>query len=71
MKDVLLQKAEDLMNEPYLSVCKSTNQNQLDRLNKIEEGLIELNFTQEQLEDMFLEYRAELYYEIYLNKNKQ
>ena len=68
LKEQIWDKISKLKSEDYLNVSKEENIKQLERLDKLEEQLIELGLEQEVLESEILEYRAELYYEIYFRK---
>lgn len=69
LKEQIWDKISKLKSEDYLNVSKEENIKQLERLDKLEEQVIELGLEQEVLESEILEYRAELYYEIYFKKN--
>ena len=68
LKEQIWNKVSELKSEDYLNVSKEENIKQLERLDKLEEQVIELGLEQEVLESEILEYRAELYYEIYFRK---
>lgn len=68
LKEQIWDKISKLKSEDYLNVSKEENIKQLERLDKLEEQVIELGLEQEVLESEILEYRAELYYEIYFKK---
>ena len=68
LKEQIWDKISKLKSEDYLNVSKEENIKQLERLDKLEEQVIELGLEQEVLESEILEYRAELYYEIYIRK---
>lgn len=68
LKEQIWDKISKLKSEDYLNVSKEENIKQLERLDKLEEQVIELGLEQEVLESEILEYRAELYYEIYFRK---
>lgn len=68
LKEQIWDKISKLKSEDYLNVSKEENIKQLERLDKLEEQVIELGLEQEVLESEILEYRAELYYEIYVRK---
>ena len=68
LKEQIWDKISKLKSEDYLNVSKEENIKQLERLDKLEEQVIELGLEQEVLESEILEYRAELYYEIYCRK---
>ena len=68
LKEQIWDKISKLKSEDYLNVSKEENIKQLERLDKFEEQVIELGLEQEVLESEILEYRAELYYEIYFRK---
>ena len=61
-------KISELKSEDYLNVSKEENIKQLERLDNLEQQLVDLGIEQEVLESEILEYRAELYYEIYFRK---
>lgn len=61
-------KISELKSEDYLNVSKEENIKQLERLDNLEQQLVDLGIEQEVLESEILEYRAELYYEIYIRK---
>ena len=69
LKEQIWDKISKLKSEDYLNVSKEENIKQLERLDKLEEQVIELGLEQEVLESEILDYRAELYYEIYFKKN--
>lgn len=68
LEEQIWNKVSELKSEDYLNVSKEENIKQLERLDKLEEQVIELGLEQEVLESEILEYRAELYYEIYFRK---
>ena len=68
LKEQIWDKISKLKSEDYLNVSKEENIKQLERLDKLEEQVIELGLEQEVLESEILDYRAELYYEIYCRK---
>lgn len=68
LEEQIWDKISKLKSEDYLNVSKEENIKQLERLDKFEEQVIELGLEQEVLESEILEYRAELYYEIYFRK---
>ena len=68
LEEQIWDKISKLKSEDYLNVSKEENIKQLERLDKLEEQVIELGLEQEVLESEILEYRAELYYEIYFRK---
>lgn len=68
LKEQIWDKISKLKSEDYLNVSKEENIKQLERLDKLEEQVIELGLEQEVLESEILDYRAELYYEIYFRK---
>ena len=68
LKEQIWDKISKLKSEDYLNVSKEENIKQLERLDKLEEQVIELGLEQEVLESEILEYLAELYYEIYFRK---
>lgn len=68
LEEQIWDKISKLKSEDYLNVSKEENIKQLERLDKLEEQAIELGLEQEVLESEILEYRAELYYEIYFRK---
>ena len=68
LEEQIWNKVSELKSEDCLNVSKEENIKQLERLDKLEEQLIELGLEQEVLESEILEYRAELYYEIYFRK---
>ena len=68
LKEQIWDKISKLKSEDYLNVSKEENIKQLERLDKLKEQVIELGLEQEVLESEILEYRAELYYEIYFRK---
>lgn len=68
LEEQIWNKVSELKSEDYLNVSKEENIKQLERLDKLEEQVIELGLEQEVLESEILEYRAELYYEIYFKK---
>lgn len=68
LKEQIWDKISKLKSEDYLNVSKEENIKQLERLDKFEEQVIELGLEQKVLESEILEYRAELYYEIYFRK---
>ena len=68
LKEQIWDKISKLKSEDYLNVSKEENIKQLERLDKLEEQVIELGLEQEVLESEILEYRAEIYYESYFKK---
>ena len=68
LEEQIWNKVSELKSEDYLNVSKEENIKQLERLDNLEEQVIELGLEQEVLESEILEYRAELYYEIYFRK---
>ena len=68
LEEQIWDKISKLKSEDYLNVSKEENIKQLERLDKLEEQVIELGLDQEVLESEILEYRAALYYEIYFRK---
>ena len=68
LEEQIWNKVSELKSEDYLNVSKEENIKQLERLDKLEEQLVDLGIEQEVLESEILEYRAELYYEIYIRK---
>ena len=68
LEEQIWNKVSELKSEDYLNVSKEENIKQLERLDKLEEQVIELGLEQEVLESEILDYRAELYYEIYFRK---
>ncbi len=68
LEEQIWNKVSELKSEDYLNVSKEENIKQLERLDKLEEQVIELGLEQEVLESEILEYRAELYYVIYFRK---
>ena len=68
LEEQIWNKVSELKSEDYLNVSKEENIKQLERLDKLEEQVIELGLEQEVLESEILDYCAELYYEIYFRK---
>ena len=68
LEEQIWNKVSELKSEDYLNVSKEENIKQLERLDNLEQQLVDLGIEQEVLESEILEYRAELYYEIYFRK---